>query len=117
MLSVALSMTRIFRAVLENDVWLGYDALLMPGVRVGSGAIVATRAVVTRDVPPYAIVAGNPATVVRMRYDEAPVARLRAVAWWHWDAAKITRHLPAICGLDLDALERAQEPSFTYGQA
>jgi virginiamycin A acetyltransferase len=94
--------------IIENDVWLGHDALLMPGVRVGNGAIVATRAVVTRDVPPYAIVAGNPATVVRMRYDEATVARLLAVAWWHWDAAKLTRYQQAICGHDIEALERAQ---------
>lgn len=94
--------------VVENDVWLGYDALLMSGVQVGSGAIMATRAVVTKDVPPYAIVAGNPARVVRMRYDEATVARLLAVAWWHWDAAKITRNLTAICGADLAALERAE---------
>ena len=93
--------------VVENDVWLGHDALLMPGIRVGSGAIVATRAVVTKDVPPYAIVAGNPARVVRMRYDEATVVRLLAVAWWHWDAAKIARNLTAICGADLAALERA----------
>lgn len=93
--------------VVENDVWLGHDALLMPGVRVGNGAIVATRAVVTRDVPDYAIVAGNPAQVVRRRYDEATVARLLAVAWWHWDAAKITRHQQAICGLDIAALEQA----------
>jgi len=93
--------------VVENDVWLGHDALLMPGVRVGNGAIVATRAVVTKDVPPYAIVAGNPARVVRRRYDEATVARLLAVAWWHWDAAKITRNLTAICGTDLAALEQA----------
>ena len=94
--------------VVENDVWLGHDALLMPGVRVGNGSIVATRAVVTRDVPPYAIVAGNPATVVRMRFDADTVARLQAVAWWHWDAAKITRHQQAICSLDLGALERAE---------
>jgi virginiamycin A acetyltransferase len=93
--------------VVENDVWLGHDALLMPGVRVGNGAIVATRAVVTRDVPDYAIVAGNPAQVVRRRYDETTVARLLAVAWWHWDAAKITRHQQAICGLDIAALEQA----------
>jgi virginiamycin A acetyltransferase len=80
----------------------------MPGVHVGNGAIVATRAVVTRDVPPYAIMAGNPATIVRMRFDEATVARLQAVAWWHWDAAKITRHQRIICSLDLAALELAE---------
>lgn len=94
--------------VVGHDVWLGHDALLMPGVQVGNGAIVATRAVVTRDVPPFAVVAGNPAVVVRMRFDDATVARLQALAWWHWNAEKLTRNLPAVCGLDLDALERAE---------
>jgi virginiamycin A acetyltransferase len=80
----------------------------MPGVTVGNGAIIATRSVVTRDVPAFAVVAGNPATVVRMRFDEATVARLEQLAWWDWDADKITRNLAAICSRDLVALTRAQ---------
>lgn len=94
--------------VIGNDVWIGYEALLMPGVQVGNGAIIATRAVVTRDVPAFAIVAGNPATVVRYRFDEETVARLEAIAWWEWDAAKITRNLAAICSRDVAALEQAR---------
>jgi virginiamycin A acetyltransferase len=93
--------------VVGNDVWLGYESLVLPGVRIGHGAIVAARAVVASDVPPYAIVAGNPARVVKMRYDEASVARLLRIAWWDWDAARVTRHLAQIVGTDLDALERA----------
>jgi virginiamycin A acetyltransferase len=93
--------------VVGHDVWIGHDALLMPGVQVGNGAIIATRAVVTRDVPAFAVVAGNPATVVRLRFDADTIARLEKIAWWHWDAAKLSRHLPAVCGLDLDALEQA----------
>src|SRR5690606_18944433 len=65
--------------VIGNDVWLGYDSLVMPGVRIGDGAVVAARAVVTRDVPPYAVVAGNPARVVRHRFPDA--ARSACVPW------------------------------------
>ena len=90
-----------------NDVWTGWDSMILPGVTVGDGAIVATRAVVTRDVPPYAVVAGNPARVVRMRVEPDDIARLLRIRWWEWDAEKITRNLPAISGGDVDALEAA----------
>ncbi|HEX5819422.1 MAG TPA: CatB-related O-acetyltransferase [Gemmatimonadales bacterium] len=93
--------------VVGNDVWFGHDALVMPGITIGDGAIVATRAVVTKDVPPYAIVGGNPATVLRYRFDEPTIARLLAVRWWDWDAAKITRNVRAICGSEVAALETA----------
>jgi len=79
----------------------------MPGVSIGDGAIVATRAVVTRAVPPYAIVGGNPATVLRYRFDHATIARLLQVRWWDWDAEKITRNVRAICGSEVAALEAA----------
>ncbi|RDZ27765.1 CatB-related O-acetyltransferase [Lysobacter silvisoli] len=94
--------------VVGNDVWIGYQAMLMPGVRVGDGAIVAARSVVASDVPPYAVVAGNPARVLRMRYDEEQVRRLQRIAWWDWDADKVSRHLELIVGGDLDALEAAR---------
>lgn len=92
--------------VIGNDVWIGYDALIMPGVKIGNGAIVATRAVVTRDVPAYTIVGGNPATKLRERFSAEDRARLEAIAWWNWPAEKITRHLELITGGDLSALER-----------
>ncbi|WP_305068929.1 CatB-related O-acetyltransferase [Lysobacter sp. 5GHs7-4] len=94
--------------VIGNDVWIGYQALLMPGVNVGDGAIVAARSVVTADVPAYAIVGGNPARVLRMRYRPDQVERLLRIAWWEWDAAKVSRNLESIVGGDLDALEAAQ---------
>jgi virginiamycin A acetyltransferase len=94
--------------VVENDVWIGYEALVMPGVRIGDGAVVAARSVVTADVPPYTIVGGNPARVIRPRFPDDVVAALREIAWWHWDAEKVTRHLAAIVGADLDALRRAE---------
>jgi virginiamycin A acetyltransferase len=93
--------------IIGNDVWLGYKALVMPGVRVGDGAIVASESVVTASVPPYAIVGGNPAKVLRMRYEPEVVARLCTIAWWHWSAEKITRHLEAIVGADVEALAGA----------
>ncbi|GJE60964.1 CatB-related O-acetyltransferase [Methylobacterium trifolii] len=93
--------------VIGNDVWLGFEATILPGVGIGDGAVVAAKSVVTRDVPPYAIVAGNPAQVVRMRFPDAEVARLLRIAWWDWEIARITRALPAIADGDVDALERA----------
>lgn len=94
--------------VIGNDVWIGYQAMLMPGVKVGDGAIVAARSVVSADVPAYAIVGGNPARVLRMRYPPDQVERLLRIAWWEWDAAKVSRNLELIVGGDLDALEAAQ---------
>lgn len=93
--------------IVGNDVWLGYDALIKGGVKIGNGAIVATRAVVVKDVPPYAIVAGNPARVVKMRFDDHTIERLLKIAWWDWDIAKINRHLSQICHPDVDRLEKA----------
>lgn len=91
--------------VIGNDVWIGYGATIMPGVNVADGAIIAAKSVVSRDVPPYAIVAGNPAEVVRYRFDEATIARLLELAWWHWDIATISAALPAITQADISALE------------
>ncbi|MBE9158027.1 CatB-related O-acetyltransferase [Nodosilinea sp. LEGE 06152] len=90
-----------------NDVWIGYGATLMPGVQVGDGAIIAAQSVVTKAVPPYAVVGGNPAQIIRYRFDEATIETLLTIQWWHWDIEKITRHLPAICGSDLQALQTA----------
>jgi virginiamycin A acetyltransferase len=93
--------------VVGNDVWIGYGAIIMPGVCIGDGAIIATASVVTKDVPPYAIVGGNPAAVLRHRFDEATVARLLAIRWWDWDPATVTKNVRALCGGDVAALEGA----------
>ncbi len=93
--------------VVGHDVWIGYGATIMPGVSIGNGAIVATHSVVTHDVEPFAIVGGNPARVIRYRFDEETRAAVSEIAWWDWDAERITRHLRAICAGDLDALRRA----------
>jgi virginiamycin A acetyltransferase len=93
--------------VVGNDVWFGYRTTIMPGVRVGHGAIVASEAVVVDDVPDYAIVGGNPASLIRSRFSQADVARLLALAWWDWPAEHITLHLRAIMSGSIDELEAA----------
>lgn len=93
--------------VIGNDVWLGYDATILPGVTIGDGAVVAAKSVVSADVPPYAIVARNPPRVVRLRFPEADIARLLRIAWWDWDAERITRNLAAISDGSVDRLEAA----------
>ncbi len=92
--------------VVGNDVWIGMDAAIMAGVTIGDGAIIGTRAVVARDVPAYGVAVGNPARVVKKRFDEATIERLLEVAWWNWPAEKITRNLAAIKGADIASLER-----------
>lgn len=93
--------------IIGNDVWFGYDSLIMNGVTIGHGAIIGTRAMVVKDVPPYSIVAGNPAKVVKKRFDDAVIDRLLQIAWWDWDIEKINRHLAVICHLDVDRLQAA----------
>jgi virginiamycin A acetyltransferase len=94
--------------VVGNDVWLGYEALVMPGVKIGNGAIVAARSVVVADVPAYAVVGGNPARVIRRRFSDDDIAALEELAWWDWPVAAITRCLPQITAGDVAALRRAR---------
>lgn len=93
--------------VVGNDVWIGYRATLLAGVTVGHGAVVGAMSVVTADVPPYAIVAGNPARVIRHRQPPEAVARLLALAWWDWPIERITHHARIIARGDVAALEAA----------
>lgn len=93
--------------VIGNDVWIGYDALIMAGVRIGDGAIIGARSVVTRDVAPYEIVGGNPARPLRRRFDDVTIKELLAIQWWNWDAEKITRNLRLITSPDIEALKTA----------
>ncbi|SUI70091.1 Vat family streptogramin A O-acetyltransferase [Shewanella baltica] len=90
-----------------NDVWIGYNATIMPGVKIGHGAIVASQSVVTKDVPPYAVVGGNPSTVIKLRFEQDVIDKLVAIAWWDWPIEKITQHLHAIAGADLAQLQQA----------
>ncbi|GIU42540.1 Vat family streptogramin A O-acetyltransferase [Shewanella algidipiscicola] len=90
--------------IVGNDVWLGYESTIMPGVSIGDGAIIASKSVVTSDVPPYSIVGGNPAKVIKYRFDDATIQRLLSVAWWDWSAEKITENIAVIVSHDIDAL-------------
>lgn len=95
--------------VIGNDVWIGYEALILSGVTVGDGAIIGSRAVMTKDVPPYTIVGGVPAKPIRRRFDGAVIERLEKLRWWDWDIETIRRSIPAIQSGDIAALERMAE--------
>ncbi|GME30440.1 MULTISPECIES: Vat family streptogramin A O-acetyltransferase [unclassified Pantoea] len=90
--------------VIGHDVWMGYQALIMPGVKIGNGAIISSRSVVTSDVPAYSVVGGNPARVIKQRFDDETISTLEKLAWWDWPVEKINQHLPAIIAADLKAL-------------
>lgn len=90
--------------VVGNDVWIGYNAIIMPGLKVGNGAIIAARSIVTKDVPPYTVVGGNPARTIRTRFDEETIESLERVQWWDWPMDKILAHLPAITGNNIEEL-------------
>jgi len=92
--------------VIGNDVWIGYEAVIMSGVTIGDGAVIGTRAVVTKDVPPYTIVGGVPAGPIRRRFDDAEIEKLEALRWW--DCEKIKRNIPVIQSGDIETLERAK---------
>jgi virginiamycin A acetyltransferase len=94
--------------IVGNDVWIGYQSLVMPGVRIGDGAIVAAQSVVVSDVPPYTVVGGNPAKPIKQRFPANVAEALSAIAWWDWPAEKITANLQAIISADIEALERAK---------
>ena len=94
--------------VIGNDVWIGYEAVILSGVKIGDGAIIGTRAVVTKDVPPYTIVGGVPAKPIRHRFDDATIEKLEALRWWDWDDETIRRSIPAIQAGDLAALEHVK---------
>ena len=92
--------------VLGNDVWVGYEAVIMSGVTIGNGAIIGTRAVVTKDVPPYTIVGGVPAKPIRKRFDDDTIRALENLRWWDWEREKIARSIVAIQNGQLDELEK-----------
>lgn len=92
--------------VIGSDVWIGSEAIVMPGIRIGHGAVIGTRALVARDVEPYAIVGGNPAKTIRKRFDEDRIALLLEMAWWDWSDAAIREALPLLTSGDVEALHR-----------
>lgn len=90
--------------VIGNDVWIGYESVIMPGVQIGHGAIVAAKSVVVHDVAPYTIVGGNPAKLIRARFDDEVIQSLIEIAWWDWEIEKVSRNLEKIVAADIQAL-------------
>ena len=91
--------------IIGNDVWIGYEAVILSGVTIGDGAIIGTRAVVTKDVQPYTIVGGIPAKPIRRRFDDETIEKLRILRWWDWNKEKIKRNINAIQSGDLAGME------------
>ncbi|QBK30375.1 type B chloramphenicol O-acetyltransferase [Roseitalea porphyridii] len=92
--------------VVGNDVWIGSEAIIMPGVRIGDGAVIGTRALVTRDVAPYAIVGGNPARTIRKRFDERLIALLEEMRWWDWPEDELEAAMPLLTSSRIEDLHR-----------
>jgi acetyltransferase-like isoleucine patch superfamily enzyme len=92
--------------IIGHDVWIGEGAVVLSGVRIGNGAVIGASAVVTRDIPPYSVVAGNPARVVKMRFGEEDISILQSLEWWGWDDAKIDAAMQFLLSRDVLALQR-----------
>ncbi len=95
--------------IIGDDVWIGHQALIMPGITIGPGAIIGSGSVVTKDVAPYTIVAGNPAKLIRERFDKATVEALLEVQWWHWPIETITKNLKHITASDIGQLKKIHD--------
>lgn len=93
--------------VIGNDVWIGNSVTIMPGVKVGDGAILATNAVITKDVEPYTIVGGNPHKLIRRRFDDKTIEALLKIKWWGWPQEKITQHAKDIAMGNTEFLSKA----------
>lgn len=87
-----------------NDVWIGYNATIMAGVRIGDGAIIAANSTVVKDVEPYSIVGGNPAQEIKKRFDEKQINALLTIKWWNWPIDKITKHTDKLTTNNIEAL-------------
>jgi acetyltransferase-like isoleucine patch superfamily enzyme len=99
--------------VIGNDVWIGSNATIMSGVTVGDGAVIGTDSCVTRDVPPYAIVGGNPARTLRMRFDPETIERLLAIRWWDWSDERIAAQVESLCSGEVNRFLADAEGSGT----
>ncbi len=93
--------------VIGNDVWIGYEAVVLAGVTIGDGAIIGTRAVVTKDVPPYTIVGGVPAKLIKRRFPEETISALLEIQWWNWSEERIARNIGAIQSGNIEQLKQS----------
>ena len=99
--------------VVGNDVWIGYQSCILSGVTIGNGAIIGARSIVTKDVPPYAIVAGNPAKFVRYRFPQETIDKLENLAWWDWDISVIKGAIPLLLSDKTDEFFSSPEKEST----
>lgn len=90
--------------IVGNDVWIGEGAAIMSGVKIGSGAVVAAGSVVTKDVPPFAIVGGNPANLIKFRFDDDKIGELLKISWWDWPLDKIVKRLPTLLSSNIEEI-------------
>ena len=90
--------------VIGNDVWIGYNSTIMPGVKIGDGAIIATNSIVTKDVEPYTVVGGNPAKEIKKRFTENEINKLLKIRWWNWSIEKITKNVKKLTDNNIDDL-------------
>lgn len=87
--------------IIGNDVWIGLESVILSGVKIGDGAVIGTRSIVTKNIPPYAIAFGNPAKILRYRFNQQTIDKLLEIAWWNWDDQKITEFLPYLLNPDI----------------
>ena len=87
--------------IIGNDVWIGTEAIILSGVTIGDGAVVGARAVVTKDIPPYSVLGGNPATIIKKRFSDEIILSLLEIKWWNWDDQKISKHIPLLLSDDI----------------
>ena len=91
--------------VVGNDVWIGYEAVILSGVTIGDGAVIGARAVVTKDVPPYTIVGGVPAKPIKKRFSDESIKKLQSIRWWDWSKEKIAENITAIQSGNIEQLK------------
>lgn len=94
--------------IIGNDVWIGHQVTIMPGVKIGDGAIIATNTTVTKDVEPYSIVGGNPAKEIKKRFSEEQIAELLAIKWWDWNIEQITENVHHLTGNNMEELHKVK---------
>lgn len=92
--------------IVGNDVWIGFESVIMPGIKIGNGAIIGAKSVVTNDVEPYSIVGGNPAKLIRKRFSNDQINLLENIAWWNWEIEDITVNLSLITSTNIEELDK-----------
>lgn len=111
------SLKRRGELIIENDCWIGRDSTIMSGITIHNGAVVAATSTVTKDVPPYAVVGGNPARVLKYRFDEQTIQKLQEIQWWNWDSEKLTAARELLVGDVQEFINRYYEPETALQKA